>query len=723
MDRPSTRTDGENSITTMFYDALGRTISSSTLLTSNQSLLTSFTYDRVGNLLTILAADNVVTSTRTYDALNRPVTDKDGANRTITSAYDAVGRKTSYTDAKQATFSFQFDALGRLTRRTEPDTTYQTYSYDAVNRLLVHRKADNATKTHAYENADRDFLTKITYSNGETPRTFTYDADGQMLSASNAHAIVTRTYDPAHRQLTETQTLSGLAGTRAFSYAYDDDGNLTRHTRPDGSVIDYRWNERNLLSKIISDTPPPVASYTYNRRDQIDTTVVENDLFTATRGYDSAGRLTGVSNVGSSGTLDTTAYVLTADGRRDTATRNGSIDDYGYDAARQVTSAAIPLTGGTHNNSYAYDLAGNRSSATTNGATATYLANSVNAYHSISGGGFQPPSPIYDTNGNATTYPVKPLGSSSLVSCVSSWDINNQQISATVGTDSATYQYDALGRRTKRSETIGGVTTNTWFLTNGWNVELEHNGSTYTTRLSWGLDLSNTLQGAGGVGGLIMVENLLTNSPFFPTYDGNGNITAWVNASGTVVARQRYDAYGNIIEQTDTAPSNYGFSTKPMEKVTGLLYYGYRYYDPLTGRWPSRDPIEEKGGTNMYGFVGNFAVKSWDVLGLWWNCTWGGRVNLEYPAIKDIPATTTSERQEGTGSGETREAAAANAMKELLKIQKSYINQAVGMSIEPYKTKLNKDGQSQDKEPICEETHGCPPPKDPPTYPPGERLG
>jgi RHS repeat-associated protein len=43
--------------------------------------------------------------------------------------------------------------------------------------------------------------------------------------------------------------------------------------------------------------------------------------------------------------------------------------------------------------------------------------------------------------------------------------------------------------------------------------------------------------------------------------------------------------------------------------------YGYRYYDPLTGRWPSRDPIEEEGGGNLYGFVGNDGVNLWDVLG------------------------------------------------------------------------------------------------------------
>ena len=47
--------------------------------------------------------------------------------------------------------------------------------------------------------------------------------------------------------------------------------------------------------------------------------------------------------------------------------------------------------------------------------------------------------------------------------------------------------------------------------------------------------------------------------------------------------------------------------------------YNYRYYDPLTGRWPSRDPIEEEGGENLYGFVGNDGVDMWDILGLAWS--------------------------------------------------------------------------------------------------------
>jgi RHS repeat-associated protein len=44
--------------------------------------------------------------------------------------------------------------------------------------------------------------------------------------------------------------------------------------------------------------------------------------------------------------------------------------------------------------------------------------------------------------------------------------------------------------------------------------------------------------------------------------------------------------------------------------ASGMFYYGYRYYDPPTGRWLNRDPIEESGGLNLYGFVGNDAVNA-----------------------------------------------------------------------------------------------------------------
>lgn len=141
------------------------------------------------------------------------------------------------------------------------------------------------------------------------------------------------------------------------------------------------------------------------------------------------------------------------------------------------------------------------------------------------------------------------------------------------------------------------------------------------TRL-WGLDLSNTLQGAGGVGGLLSESSLVTSNPItfnthFPTYDGNGNISEYLDSNGTVAAHFEYDPFGNTVVNTDTNNQfSYRFSTKPRDVETGLYYYGYRYYEPLTGRWPSRDPIGERGGLNLYGFVGNDGINSWDRLGL-----------------------------------------------------------------------------------------------------------
>jgi RHS repeat-associated protein len=49
---------------------------------------------------------------------------------------------------------------------------------------------------------------------------------------------------------------------------------------------------------------------------------------------------------------------------------------------------------------------------------------------------------------------------------------------------------------------------------------------------------------------------------------------------------------------------------------SGVTYYAYRWYGPLTGRWPSRDPIQEQGGVSLYGFVLNDGINWVDLLGL-----------------------------------------------------------------------------------------------------------
>ncbi|MCX7866653.1 MAG: RHS repeat-associated core domain-containing protein, partial [Limisphaera sp.] len=151
-------------------------------------------------------------------------------------------------------------------------------------------------------------------------------------------------------------------------------------------------------------------------------------------------------------------------------------------------------------------------------------------------------------------------------------------------------------------------------------AELNATNQALVSSYVWGLDLSETLHGAGGVGGLLWVR--LASGPFsgahFVTYDGNGNVWQLVSSStGTATARYEYGPFGEPLRTTGpmVKENPFRFSAKYQDGETDLLYYGYRYYNPSTGRRLSRDPIEERGGRNLYGFCRNDAVARLDSPG------------------------------------------------------------------------------------------------------------
>ncbi|MCZ7592437.1 MAG: RHS repeat-associated core domain-containing protein [Kiritimatiellae bacterium] len=137
------------------------------------------------------------------------------------------------------------------------------------------------------------------------------------------------------------------------------------------------------------------------------------------------------------------------------------------------------------------------------------------------------------------------------------------------------------------------------FVYDGWNLVRELDGGNTPVRsYIWGLDLSQSLQGAGGVGGLLAIVDIADDSVYYAAYDGNGNLTALVDSlDGDQSAIYEYDAYGNIIRLSGEYASQnpFRFSTKYADDETDLVYYGYRFYSPGLGRWTSRDPIGEKG--------------------------------------------------------------------------------------------------------------------------------
>ena len=164
-----------------------------------------------------------------------------------------------------------------------------------------------------------------------------------------------------------------------------------------------------------------------------------------------------------------------------------------------------------------------------------------------------------------------------------------------------------------------------------------------------GIDLSGSLEGAGGIGGLLARSQrllLAATGPATTCYhaDGNGNITCLINSSQTMVASYRYDPFGNTISSRAAAwpiANVYRFSSKEIHVNSGMYYYGYRFYDPSLQRWINRDPLGDQTraqaflsepagvksnanhmpfdaleGPNPYGFVHNQPTIGYDADGL-----------------------------------------------------------------------------------------------------------
>ncbi len=197
---------------------------------------------------------------------------------------------------------------------------------------------------------------------------------------------------------------------------------------------------------------------------------------------------------------------------------------WGYDALGQVTKADSTVPG--LDRAYQYDLIGNRmksADSLTLPATNNYTANAVNQYTAVGA-----LTPSYDDDGNMTS---GPLPANVNANSTLTWDGENRLIQAQVsGGGTVTYAYDSQARRI--AETVGSATT--VYVYDEWNPIAEYAGTyTLTKTYTWGLDLSGSLQGAGGVGGLLSVTDhgSLSTDHFYPAFDSNGNVSEYLDGA------------------------------------------------------------------------------------------------------------------------------------------------------------------------------------------------
>ncbi len=312
-------------------------------------------------------------------------------------------------------------------------------------------------------------------------------------------------------------------------------------------------------------------------------------------------------------------YVYDEAGRRMQRTDSpGTANKFLYNARSEVVGADMDGNS-VYEDSYAYDAIGNRSSRVENGSSLSYTPNNLNQYSWVGSTSY-----AYDADGNLTddgTWSYQWDGENRLVTMERKVKVANSP--------RVVFKYDYMGRRyqkdvfrydTSTASFPSTPASTTTFIYDGWNLIQQVSGQTSKTFV-WGLDLSQTLQGAGGVGGLL-AQCEISNNPseitvFYAVADANGNITAYVNTLGAIKGSIEYDSFGqHVATAGDIGYFPFRFSSKYYDGETGMYYYGHRYYSPVLGRWLSRDPIGERGGFNLYGFVGNRSINHIDIYGL-----------------------------------------------------------------------------------------------------------
>ena len=206
----------------------------------------------------------------------------------------------------------------------------------------------------------------------------------------------------------------------------------------------------------------------------------------------------------------------------------------------------------------------------------------------------------YDLNGNLLTDGTRCFAYDDENQLISVWKTNGWRND---------YVYD--GKMRRRIEKDFGWNGSAWCQTNeirfiyDGNLVVQERNTTNQPLVEYtrGNDLSGSLQGAGGIGGLLArSQDSLPPTPFYfvSSYyhaDGNGNVTMLIDASQTVVAKYLYDPFGNILAQSGLLvdANSYRFSSKEWNQNSGLYYYLYRHYDSSLQRWINRDPVAESG--------------------------------------------------------------------------------------------------------------------------------
>jgi RHS repeat-associated protein len=545
------------------------------------------------------------------DGLDRPLRLTDPRGLLTQSPRNGLGDPTQLISPDTGTASSTFDAAGQLKTRTDSRGVLSTTTYDVLNRpsAIVYSQSGQASRTYswAYDQTGTGF------SNGI----------GRLTSSSFPDGSLQYAYDGQGRITTATQRVLATSGanattlTQTTGYAYDGVGHVSAITYPSGSIVSFTYSQgllnaigvqanagatgQPLLSQIHWQPFGPadhwlwqMVSGTQSHDRVYDTSgrSVRYPLagFVRDLSYDPANRISGYSHRdAATGTATAAAVALN--------------QNFAYDKLDRLTNVTTNASSWT----IAYDANGNRTGVTLNGVARTYTTPTTsNRLSSVS----NPARSLgYDAAGN--------MSSDTGLGYTATYNLENRLQTVTRAGQTATFSYNSLGQRVRKFNSSGAASTVLFvFDVNTGHLLGEYDATGKAVKeYVW---LGDTLVA------LMTPDPASASNPpliYYVQTDHLNTPRAVLDKNNKIRWRWLAEPFG--VTAPETNPSGLGaftlnlrFPGQYYDTETGLAYNYFRDYDSTTGRYVQSDPIGLDGGINTYGYVGGNPMRYTDPMGL-----------------------------------------------------------------------------------------------------------
>jgi len=542
-------------------DALGRVLSS-----TRGGTTTSYVWDRAGNLVRLTPPgqpEHAMTYTPVDLLASYDPPSVDGNDASTAYEYDADRALSSELRPSGVEIQLAYDAAGRVFRRTAPSGVIESQYYaagasgpgQAPGRLAQLLGPGNIALAYGYD--------------GELPTTEALSGD--------VTALVRWDYDANLAVVRQTVTAPGVS--RATSFGYDAD----------------------LLVTCASPTTctPLGASALVLTRDPRHglVTLLSQGALGEARSYDALGELS--SQVLRSGTTDLLRFEYAgAAAPRDGLGRilhQAEVSagttrqlEFSYDVSGRLTDVSVDAELSEH---YEYDANGNRLLGQTPAGTAPGVYDAQDRLLSYGGDTY-----VYSADGDLLT---KTTASGEVTSY--DYDAFGNLLGVALP-DGRDLQYVVDGRGRRIGKKVDGVLTRRWVYGSQLQpiAELDGAGNLLSSFVyaSRG-DVPDYLQRANGAVYRIVSDQL-----------GSVRLVVNVSNANDVLWRADYSAFGELtLQQGNAAALPFGFASGLYDPDTELVRFGGRDYDPVVGRWTSKDPVLWRGQeTNRYAYQGNDPV-------------------------------------------------------------------------------------------------------------------